>query len=181
MPLRGAVHQVPPTSADLARILGAGLAVMPLCEVAEPPTGELSEQMGYNDALSSAQTARGLGLPPGLTIWLEHSSGVQGVAGPDAALSAYVSGWARGVKACGYDAGLFASSSINLSNLEINRLCQLSSAVAEPMLGFSMRQVALAIPGLERYSQPASLYQILADRRSSTPAWLIQQAGRPLA
>ena len=116
-----------------------------------------------------------------ITLWLTDSSGVPVPSGNDPAFSAYVSGWASGLTACGYEPGLFASSSINLSNVQISRICQLTTAVAEPMLGFSMRKVELAIPGLESYCQPAWLYQVLADRRASTPAWLSPQAGPSLA
>ena len=178
LPLHGGVRQIAPTSGDLARSVAAGLAVMLLCDAPEP-SGGLSEQMGYSHALSSAQVARELGLPAGLTIWLADSNAGPGLAGSDSTLSAYVSGWAHGMTACGYDAGLFASNTVNLSNVQINRLCQLPGSVTEPRLGFSMRQVQLEIPGLNNNDQPAQFYQVLSDRRASTPTWL-GQAPPPL-
>ena len=173
VPLHGAAYQPPPASGDLARILSAGLAIMPICEPPAQSAG-LNEQMGYSDALGSAAVARALALPTGLTIWFADPRTESAVVGCDAALTAYVRGWGRGLADCGYEAGLFTTGAISLSNQQVSRFCQLTSADAEPMPGFSMRRVQSSIPGLENYCQPALLYQILVDRRSTTPIWLCQ-------
>jgi hypothetical protein len=126
-------------AARLKHVMDAGLAFMPVTLAAQ-----------YDGARAVAQ-CKALGLPPGVTVWLD----LEGMAAwntPPPVLMAKLNAWADAVKAAGYMPGLYVGAPQPLNSRElyslrfvrywlgIGRCADVTGDDAYPQCGWCMRQ-----------------------------------------
>jgi hypothetical protein len=106
--------------AEVAAVLGAGLALMAVQHVREP--GWLpSLAQGASDGSHAAGNAVAAGMPAGATVWLD----LEGVstAAPADVVIAYCNAWNSAVAQDGYDTGLYVGA---MQPLDENQLFSLN-------------------------------------------------------
>ena len=117
------------SSAEIDAILGAGLAV---------------SLVTYADRFSGPEAAaalRTLGIPPGVTAWLD----VEGVTLSTDATIAAVDTWALAIIQAGYQPGIYVGASSGLTgaelyDLSVVRYWRSASLVPEPSCGYCLTQ-----------------------------------------
>lgn len=168
--LSGGAQAAPDLTGDeVAIIVGAGLALMPVHHVryASPmPSAEL----GTADGQRAVAYARACGFPPGVTVWCDPE--VQGGGGAETI--AYIDAWAGAVRGGGYDPGVYFGSGVPLDGrqlyaLSLDRYWKSQSQVSEPACGWTMIQLypETSIAGIA-----VDVYVIQQDYRGRLPNWL---------
>jgi hypothetical protein len=161
------------SAAEISAITGAGLALMAVQHVARPgwaPTIALGGAYGY----VAATNAAAIGLPPGMTLWLD----LEGVA-PYASRAdtiAYCNTWAGAVAAAGYDPGVYVGANQPLTGddlywrLRLARYWKSASRVPDiPYRGYCMAQ-SLAPSPVDGIDLDRNV--IMADAFGGLPSWL---------
>ena len=159
------------TSEERAVLLAAGLAVMPVTYSRKPgwvPSADLGRQDGDKTVLELAR----VGLPPGVTVWLD----LEGCAGPAADTAAWVNEWAAKVAAAGYQPGLYVGAQPGgldadaLWQLTVVRYWRSCSRVPEPAnCGFCMTQ--LYPPNILVAGIRVVVDVVHADWKGRLPTW----------
>ncbi|HEX8395185.1 MAG TPA: DUF1906 domain-containing protein [Longimicrobium sp.] len=104
------------SAAEAQRILNAGLALMTVQHVLNPgwnPTQALGQEYGANAAAFTKQ----IGLPPGVSVWLDLECVADGTAASD--VVAYCNAWYDQVAAAGYLPGLYVGYAPGLSGQQL--------------------------------------------------------------
>jgi hypothetical protein len=130
------------TSGEALTILQAGLALMAVQHVA--PAGWVpSAELGLEQGRWAAANAVSVGLPPGVSIWLD----LEGVANdtPAGAVMAYCDCWYEIVSAAGYLPGLYVGAEAGLDADQISatrfeHFWKAGSDVPVPAQGYCMAQ-----------------------------------------
>jgi len=155
-------------------ILDAGLALMAVQHVSRPgwaPSSTLGQQYGT----AAATNAGSIGLPIGLSLWLD----LEGVApyASAADVIAYVNAWAGAVRSVGYLPGLYVGANQPLSGddlywrLTVTRYWKSASKVPEiPYRGYCLAQ-ALAPSPIDGVSIDRDV--AMADNFGALATWLI--------
>lgn len=137
------------TAAEAQDIVGAGLALGPVQHVRYVgwrPTGAMGAQDG-NNAANHAVT---IGIPPGVTVWLDLE-GISDQAAPGA-VSDYCRSWYQAVAGAGYMPGLYVGDhaildSSQLYDLPFTRYWHSASDVPDvPTRGYCMTQTLYEYP-----------------------------------
>jgi hypothetical protein len=98
--------------AEAERILGAGLALMPVQHV--PPVGWLpTEALGAADGADAAFNAQRVGFPAGVNVWLDLEGIHNGAAPAD--VIAFCNAWFDAVNGAGYVGGVYVGANAILS------------------------------------------------------------------
>jgi Domain of unknown function (DUF1906) len=146
--IRYLTRDAPEAATDLTRaealdILGAGLALMAVQHVA--PEGWVpSASLGTETGCYAAANARLVGLPPGVSVWLD----LEGIAAgtPVSDVVAYCNAWYAPVAAMGYAPGLYVGAGADLDSelvvaLRFERYWQSGSDVPDVTIrGYCMVQ-----------------------------------------
>lgn len=162
------------TREELERIVCSGLGVMPVTYsrgAGWTPTGELGEQDG-DKAVGQLHT---LGMPEGVTVWLD----LEGCAGPADKAAAWVNAWSLVVKSAGYQPGLYVGAQPGGLDSEAlwrlpytTRYWRSCSRVPEPATrGFCMAQ--LRPPNITLGPLKVDVDVVEADFRGGLPTWAI--------
>lgn len=161
------------SAAEAQAILGAGLALMGVQHCARPgwlPTAELGDSYGQ----AATTNAAAVGLPTGLTLWLD----LEGVATYATAADAiaYCNAWAARVDAAGFISGLYVGAQQPLSaddlywRLRVKHYWRSASRVPEVSLrGYQLIQAIAPSPvaGLALDRDVT-----MADGFGGVPIWL---------
>jgi hypothetical protein len=162
------------TPKELERILISGLALMPVTYSRAPgwaPTGELGER----DGDKAVERLRTLGMPDGVTVWLD----LEGCAGPASGTADWVNAWSLVIKSAGYQAGLYVGAQPGgLGPEELWRLPYTTrywrscSRVPEPAnRGWCMQQ--LRPPNIKLGQLTVDVDVIESDFRGGLPTWAV--------
>lgn len=159
-------------------ILSAGLALMAVqhCPLAGwTPSAALGQSYGR----VAAQNAQAVGLPIGLSLWLDLE-GVAPYAGA-ADTIAYCNAWAGEIEANGFSPGLYVGANQPLSGdelywrLRVTRYWRSASTVPEiPYRGYCMAQ-ALAPSPIDGVALDRDV--TIGDAFGGLPMWLTPSAG----
>ena len=166
------------SAAEISAITGAGLALMAVQHVARPgwgPTLALGASYGH----AAAANAAAIGLPFGMTVWLD----LEGVApwSTSADTIAYVNTWAGEVAAGGYEPGIYVGANQPLTGdelywrLKVSRYWRSASRVADiSYRGYCMAQALMPAPidGGGGISIDIDRNVIMADAFGGLPNWL---------
>jgi hypothetical protein len=138
------------SSDELAIIINAGLAigVVQHCPVAGwLPTG----QVGASYGVAAAANALAIGLPLGMTLWLDFEETSPETS--EAVAVAYINSWAQAVSAVGYEPGIYIGanqplpSNVLFWRLILSRYWKSASIVpAIPYRGYCMSQALVTQP-----------------------------------
>ena len=161
------------TDAEAEDILQAGLALMAVQHVAPAgwtPSGKLGRRYG----LYAAINARRVGLPSGVTLWLD----LEGVAAgtPADRIIDYCDTWADVVTDAGYVAGLYVGADCGLTGEQIattrtRYFWRSGSTVPDvPGRGYCLLQTIAANTSLDGVAYDDDAVQ--TDRTGNTPFWL---------
>jgi hypothetical protein len=157
------------TGDEMAFIVGAGLALMPVQHV-RYPNWMPSAELGTIDGRQAVANARACGFPAGVTVWCDS----EGQAGGAAETIAYVNAWAAAVRSGGYDPGVYVGSGTPLDGqqlygLSVDRYWKSQSQVAEPTCGWAMIQLypETSIAGVK-----VDIDVIQRDYKGRLPNWL---------
>ncbi len=160
------------TPEELKGILAAGLAFMPVTFG------------GSFSGPDAAAYCKGLGLPAGVTVWLD----VEGwkSAADVAELTSKINAWAAAIKAAGYDAGIYVGAGSLLDSHELyalpvdrywhslSRVVDRFNNLAEPECGWCQYQLVdtepMAADG-KPYPIPIDINVIQKDYRLRLPTW----------
>jgi hypothetical protein len=161
------------TAGELAAVLGAGLACMPVTYA------------DRFDGPAAVAELRALGVPIGTTCWLD----VEGVAAlPPTTLIADINAWADAMTGAGYEPGLYVGSAVPLTSSELyslrtvrywhsmSRIVDRNGALAEPMCGWCMHQLfdTQTIAGIQ-----VDVNFIGKDWAGRMPSWIVGTASMP--
>lgn len=103
-------------AAELDAILDSSLQL--LCIGGDARTSDWSAQTGASDAATTLAAAKALGLPGGVTIFLD----LEGDGMTADGVNAYALAWARAIQAGGYLSGLYAGSGCPLDGAALYEL-----------------------------------------------------------
>ncbi len=172
LPRAGASSSGDLTAAEATTILNAGLALMAVQHVAAEgwtPSGPL----GASNGEQAADDAWSIGLPPGLSVWLD----LEGVAAgtPDDAVIAYCNAWYGAVAACGYVPGLYVGADCGLGASQITATAfgyfwQSGSTTPALSTGYCMVQSISSSYVLDGIAYDLDVVQ--NDAQGQTPFWL---------
>jgi len=170
------------TTQEALDILGAGLALMAVQHVAPagwvPSAGLGTEQGGY-----AAANAMLVGLPPGVSVWLD----LEGVAAgtPSSDVAAYCNAWYAPVAEAGYVPGLYVGSGDILDgdelfeDLAFTLFCQSGSDVPDvATYGYCMVQT-IAGDVLDGVAYDSDVVQ--PDDLCALPFWLAPAPDSPVS
>ncbi len=130
------------TSGEALAILKAGLALMAVQHVA--PAGWVpSAELGLEQGRWAAANAMSVGLPPGVSIWLDLEGVADGT--PAEAVSTYCDCWFEIVSVAGYLPGLYVGAEAGLdadqlSATRFEHFWKSGSEVPTPAQGYCMMQ-----------------------------------------
>jgi Domain of unknown function (DUF1906) len=166
-------------SADEAQaILGAGLALMAVQHCPRPgwaPSAALGDQYGQ----AAAVNAEAIGLPPGMSLWLDLEGTAPYATAEDTI--AHINAWAGEVESRGFAPGLYLGANQPLSSddlywrLRVTRYWRSASRVPDiSYRGYCMAQ-ALAPSPVGGVSIDRDV--IMADAFGGLPMWLVVPAG----
>jgi len=157
------------TAEELAGILAAGLAFMPV-----------TYANMFDGALAVAR-CKALGLPLGTTVWLDVEGDSVWRTDP-VALSGKINGWAAAVTAAGYVPGLYVGAPQPLTSAELGalgvvrywhgqgRCVDHTGALAEPPAGWCMWQMW---PSVTWEGVNVDVNIIGEDYKTRLPAWVV--------
>ena len=150
------------TPGELQGILDAGLAFMP-CTYAD-----------RFDGPNAVAQLKGLGLPVGVTVWLD----VEGLSKMSAAdVISKTNAWATEVKSAGFEPGIYVGDSVPLTSqqlfdLAVVRYWRSMSMVPEPRCGFCQTQFH-PTQNWRGVGVPVDLNMIGADYFGRLPTWAV--------
>ncbi|HEX7242514.1 MAG TPA: glycoside hydrolase domain-containing protein [Longimicrobiaceae bacterium] len=104
------------TAAEAETVLASGLALMVVQHVEEPgwhPTAALGDEYGTNAAAFAGQ----IGVPPGVSVWLDLECVADGTQAADA--TAYCNAWHDRVAAAGYAPGVYVGYQPGLTGQQL--------------------------------------------------------------
>ncbi len=163
------------TSAEVDTIHAAGMRVFPVTfglKHGTPPSAIL----GSNFGMSSVLEMRKIGMPAGVTVWLD----LEDMSGTAADIQAFVNAWATAVLAAGYRAGLYVGAGAVLTSKELyslkvtyywhslSRVSDRNGAIAEPDCGWCMYQL---YPSINVAGTLVDVDVIQKDYRGRLPSW----------
>ncbi len=161
------------TSAEVDRILDAGLAVMPVTYGLKVGTA-VDAAMGRRYGASTVANAQSAGMPRAATVWLDLET-VTGDVAP------FVDRWAETVQAGGFVPGLYVGAGAQLSSVELyalkvvrywhslSRVTDRNNALAEPACGWCMYQL---YPTVRRCGIDVDIDVVQQDYRGRVPTWV---------
>lgn len=166
------------TSQEALAILQAGLALMAVQHVAAAgwvPSAELGLKQGHWTAVNAAS----VGLPPGVSIWLDLEGVADGT--PAAAIMAYCDCWYEVVSAAGYLPGLYigAEAGLDANQLSATRFdyfWESGSDVPVPEQGYCMVQ-RIGGRTVDGVSYDGDL--VLSNAEGATPFYLAPSLSSP--
>jgi hypothetical protein len=167
------------TSVESLAILQAGLALMAMQRVAV--SGSVpSEALGQQYGRTAAASARAVGFPAGVTIWLDLD-GVPAETNADAVI-AFCNAWFRDVAAAGYAPGMCVGPDTILSeeqlevDLRVRHYWNVGAAVQRvPIRGWCMLQDSNDESEVGGVAYAGDTVQ--ADHLRGTPTWLAPDSG----
>lgn len=161
------------STAEAEDILQAGLALMAVQHVA-PAGWAPTATLGRRNGLYAAINARRVGLPPGVTVWLDLEGVAAGTSADD--ISEYCDSWFDVVSSVGYVPGLYVGANSGLTGQQLaatkmRYFWRSASTVPDiPGRGYCMVQTAIEKtgPGGIAYDPDG----VQADQAGQTPFWL---------
>lgn len=158
------------TAQEALAILQAGLALMAVQHV--PAAGWVpSAKLGLEQGHWAAVNAKSVGMPPGVSIWLDLEGVADGT--PAAAVMAYCDSWYEVVLAAGYLPGLYvgADAGLDADQLSATRFdyfWESGSDVSVPEQGYCMAQ-QIGGQSIDGVSYDGDL---VSGDTESPPVWL---------
>ena len=159
------------TPEELATLLKAGLAVMPVT-YSRRAGWTPSAVLGQQDGDKAVAELHRLGFMTGVTVWLD----LEGCAGPADATTAWVNAWAAKVASAGFQPGLYVGAQSGLTEeglwkLSVVRYWRSCSRVPEPAnCGFCQTQ--LYPPNVTVGGVKVDVDVIHEDWKGRLPTWL---------
>lgn len=106
------------SAAEIATLHSAGLAVMPVQHVTPRPWVP-TQQLGLTYGYAAVDGARGAGIPPGVTLWLDLEDVAAGSSAEDTI--AFCNAWYDQARAAGYEPGVYVGWNPGLGPSDLYR------------------------------------------------------------